>query len=76
MFLAIILTEAPEVAGENGLKSVCWVISISVFRLFLVCMIHENIQKKDAFSNESESVLTGENKNASVVLSLNENRIL
>lgn len=32
--------------------------------------------KKDAFSNESESVLTGENKNASVVLSLNENRIL
>ena len=30
-------------------------------------MIHENI-KKDACSNENESVLTGENKNASVVV--------
>lgn len=30
-------------------------------------MIHENI-KKDACSNENESVLTGKNKNASVVV--------
>ena len=55
-------------AFENGYeKSIMCHFHQHFQAFFLVWMIHENI-KKDACSNENESVLTGENKNASVVV--------
>ena len=57
----------PE-AFENGYEKASCVISISIFRPFFSVDDTWKHIKKDACSNENESVLTGENKNASVVV--------